>query len=146
MSRATARVAAMQMIYGTCMGGLADENTLTMAYDDMREEQRPLRDDDPSLKDREWIDSVVSGVQRDCAAIDELIGGASTNWAIDRIARVDLSIMRLAVWEILNEEDVPGPVVISEAVELANQYSGEGSGRFINGILGTILRRKEAGA
>ena len=62
------------------------------------------------------------------------------------MARVDLAIMRMAVWELLNEDDVPGPVVINEAVELANRYSGEGSGRFINGILGTILRNKGANA
>ncbi len=146
MSRATARVAAMQMIYGSCLGGLADDDTLTMAYDELREEKQPLHDDDPTLKDREWIDTVVRGVQRDCEDIDSRISAASERWAIDRMARVDLAIMRLAVWEILHEADVPGPVVISEAVEMANRYSGEGSGRFVNGILGTILRRKEAEA
>ena len=144
MSRATARVAAMQMIYETCAGGEGGEPTLSMVYDELRAEQQPVRSDDPSLADREWIDRVIHGVVRDCDALDERIGAASKNWALDRMARVDLAIMRLAVWEILNETDVPGPVVINEAVELANRYSGEGSGRFINGILGTILREKEA--
>ncbi len=145
MSRATARVAAMQMIYGTCAGGEGDEGTLAMVYDELREERQPVRGDDPTLADREWIDRVVGGVIRECDDLDARIAAASKNWAIDRMARVDLAIMRLAVWEILHEEDVPGPVVINEAVELANRYSGEGSGRFVNGILGTILRAKEAG-
>ncbi len=146
MSRATARVAAMQMIYETCAGGQGGEDTLRMVYDELREEQtRHVRDDDPSLNDRAWIDRVLSGVTGSLDFLDGKISAASRNWAIDRMARVDLSILRLAVWEIYNEDDVPGSVVINEAVELANCYSGDGSGRFINGILGTILREKEAG-
>ncbi len=144
MSRATARVAAMQMIYETCAGGEGGESTLAMVYDELREEEQPVRGDDPTLADREWIDRVIAGVVRDCDELDERIAGASKNWALDRMARVDLAIMRLAVWELLNEADVPGPVVINEAVEMANRYSGEGSGRFVNGILGTILRERDA--
>ena len=58
--------------------------------------------------------------------------------------KVDLTILRLATWEILHEEDVPGSVAINEAVELAGRYFEPVSGRFINGVLGTILRKKEA--
>ena len=57
---------------------------------------------------------------------------------------MDLTILRLATYEILYEDDVPGSVAINEAVELANRYSEPSSGRFINGVLGTILRDKEA--
>lgn len=144
MSRATARVAAMQMIYETCAGGEGGEPTLAMVYDELRDERQPVRGGDPTLSDREWIDRALTGVIRDCDSLDARISAASRNWAIDRMARVDLAIMRLAVWELLNEADVPGPVVINEAVELANRYSGEGSGRFVNGVLGTILREEEA--
>jgi len=146
MSRATARVAAMQMIYETCAGGEGGEDTLSMVYDELREEQRPLKDGEPTLSEREWISRVVAGVVGELDDLDARIGKASQNWSVDRMARVDLAIMRLAVWELLHEEDVPGPVVINEAVELANRYSGEGSGRFINGILGTILRSRGADA
>ena len=144
MSRATARVAAMQMIYETCAGGEGGEDTLSMVYDELREEQRPLKDGEPTLSEREWIAKIVAGVVGELEDLDARIGAASQNWSVDRMARVDLAIMRMAVWEILHEDDVPGPVVINEAVELANRYSGEGSGRFVNGILGTILREKEA--
>ncbi len=145
MSRATARAAAMQMIYETCAGGEGGDDTLTMVYDELREEQRPLKEGEPTLSEREWISRVVAGVVAELDDLDERIGAASQNWTVDRMARVDLAILRLAVWEFLHEDDVPGPVVVNEAVELANRYSGEGSGRFINGILGTILRKKEAG-
>lgn len=146
MSRATARVAAMQMIYETCAGGEGGEDTLSMVYDELREEQRPLKDGEPTLSEREWISRVVAGVVGELDDLDARIGKASQNWSVDRMARVDLAIMRMAVWELLHEDDVPGPVVINEAVELANRYSGEGSGRFINGILGTILRSRGADA
>lgn len=145
MSRATARVAAMQMIYETCAGGQGGEETLQMVYDELREEEtRHVRKEEPGLEDRAWIERVLAGVTGSLSFLDDKISAASRNWAIDRIARVDLSILRLAVWEIYNEDDVPGPVIINEAVELANCYSGDGSGRFVNGILGTILREKEA--
>ena len=117
-----------------------------MVYDELREEQRPLKDGEPTLSEREWISRVVAGVVGELDDLDARIGKASQNWSVDRMARVDLAIMRLAVWELLHEDDVPGPVVINEAVELANRYSGEGSGRFINGILGTILRSRGADA
>ncbi len=144
MARATARVAAMQLIYESCAGGEGGEDSLRMVYNELRDEKmRPVAQEDPTLADRAWIDRVVAGVMADLDSLDARINAASKNWAVDRMARVDLAILRLAVWELLNEKETPGPVVISEAIELANCYSGESSGRFINGILGTILREEE---
>jgi len=144
MARATARVAAMQLIYESCAGGEGGEDSLRMVYNELRDEKmRPVAQEDPTLADRAWIDRVVGGVMADLDSLDARINAASKNWAVDRMARVDLAILRLAVWELLNEKETPGPVVISEAIELANCYSGESSGRFINGILGTILREEE---
>ena len=134
----------MQLIYESCAGGEGGEDSLRMVYDELRDEKmRPVAQEDPTLADRAWIDRVVAGVMADLDSLDARINAASKNWAVDRMARVDLAILRLAVWELLNEKETPGPVVISEAIELANCYSGESSGRFINGILGTILREEE---
>ena len=145
MARATARVAAMQMIYERFAGGQGGEDTLQMIYEELREDKaRPVADEDPGVADRAWIEQILQGVMTCQPELDERIAAASRNWSIDRMARVDLTILRLAVWEILHEKDVPGSVVINEAVEMANSYSGENSGRFINGILGTILRQQEA--
>ena len=146
MSRATARIAAMQLIYERLSGGEGGENTLQMVYEELRDENtRKIREDDPDMADRVWIEKVLSGVLSCQDELDQRISAVSRNWTIDRMAKVDLTILRLAVWELLHGEDVPGSVVISEAVSMANCYSGEGSGRFINGILGTILREEEAG-
>src|SRR5258706_3347977 len=70
--------------------------------------------------------------------LDEEIGKAAPQWPIDKLNRIDLTILRLAVFE-LNGKEIPPKVVIDEAVELAKEYGGESSSSFINGVLGTIL-------
>ena len=136
----------MQLIYERLSGGEGGENTLQMVYEELREENtRKVNAEDPGMSDRVWIEKVLSGVLSCQDELDREISAVSRNWSIERMAKVDLTILRLAVWELLHEDDVPGSVVISEAVGMANCYSGEGSGRFINGILGTILRAREGG-
>jgi len=63
-------------------------------------------------------------------------------WPIDKIAKIDLAILRLAVYELLIEKDAPEKVIIDEAVELAKAYGGEGSAKFINGALGALINTK----
>ncbi len=75
------------------------------------------------------------------AQIDELITEASIGWELDRMAVVDRSVLRLAVAELLACPDVPTPVVLDEAVELAVVYSTDDSGRFVNGVLATVAAR-----
>ena len=76
--------------------------------------------------------------------IDELIDRYSVRWKTSRLPKVDLAILRLALAEICYLTDIPVSVTINEAVELAKKYSTEKSSKFINGVLGTILRNKEA--
>lgn len=145
MARSTARIAAMQLIFEKLAGGQGGDETLQMVYDELREEpEGGVRESDPGVADRAWIDTVLQGVVEHLDELDEKIEGASRNWTVDRMPKVDLTILRLAAWEILYEADVPGSVAINEAVEMANRYSDPASGRFINGVLGTILRQKEA--
>ena len=132
MSRITARSAVMQMIYEQLAGGEGGEETLQMVYDE------------PGKADRAYITRVLDGVLNNLDELDAEISAASRGWTIQRMPKVDLTILRLATWEILHEDDVPGSVSINEAVELAGRYSEPSSGRFINGVLGTILRKKEA--
>lgn len=75
--------------------------------------------------------------------IDEKIESNLRNWSLDRLAQVDLAILRVAVYEFLFKEDIPKAVSINEAIEMAKLYSSEDSSRFINGILGSILREEE---
>ena len=148
MARVTARAAVMQMIYEHLAGGEGGEETLQMVYDELRAEGVPgveaIRDNEPGAADRAYITRVLDGVVNHLDELDGEIEAASRDWRVERMPRVDLTILRLATWEILHEEDVPGSVAINEAVELASRYSEPASGRFINGVLGTILRKKEA--
>lgn len=145
MARVTARAAVMQMIYEHLAGGEGGEETLQMVYDELREENAGMvRDNEPGADDRAYIARVLEGVVDHLDELDEQIQSASRGWTVERMPKVDLTILRLATWEILHENDIPGSVAINEAVELAGRYSEPASGRFINGVLGTILRRKEA--
>lgn len=148
MSRITARSAVMQMIYEQLAGGEGGEETLKMVYDELREDGVPgveaIAENEPGKSDRAYIARVLDGVLSHLDELDAEISAASRGWTIQRMPKVDLTILRLATWEILHEDDVPGSVSINEAVELAARYSEPSSGRFINGVLGTILRKKEA--
>jgi len=74
-------------------------------------------------------------------ACDELIKEAAIKWDMARLSSVDRSILRLATYQLLFCEDMPGKVVINEAIEIAKKYSGQQSPRFVNGVLDAILRR-----
>ncbi|MBV9410890.1 MAG: transcription antitermination factor NusB [Acidimicrobiia bacterium] len=81
---------------------------------------------------------LVAGVGKRQVDIDEVIGRFAKDWSIDRMPVVDRNLLRIGVYELLERPDVPVAAVISEAVELAQRYSTEESGRFINGMLGRI--------
>jgi transcription antitermination protein NusB len=87
---------------------------------------------------------IVAGVATDFEAIDNRIEAFSHKWSVERMPSVDRAILRIAVWEILFNDDVPDPVVIAEAVELAKLYSTGDSGAFVNGLLGAIAGTKSA--
>lgn len=72
--------------------------------------------------------------------IDETLGRFTRNWRLDRLSRIDRSILRLGASEILHEPDVPGPVAIQESVRLAERYGGNESASFVNGVLDAVYR------
>jgi N utilization substance protein B len=82
-------------------------------------------------------EALVRGVAEHRRAIDEEIERASSNWRLDRMAKVDRNVLRLAAYELLRT-DVPVKVVINEAIELGKKYGSEGTGAFVNGVLDRI--------
>ncbi len=76
---------------------------------------------------------------------DEIIQQAAIKWQLSRLSLVDKSILRLAAFQLLFCEDIPGKVVINEAIELAKKYSSQQSSRFVNGVLDAILKRSDSG-
>lgn len=94
--------------------------------------------DTQPIEVEEYAADVVSGVADHQAALDELIASYAKGWALDRMPRLDLTILRMAAYELLHRPDVPANVAINEAVELAKRYSTDDSGRFVNGVLAAI--------
>src|SRR5207244_12236894 len=86
------------------------------------------------------------GVKSDRTQIDELIQKSSSNWKLDRMARVDRNILRLAVYEILRRADVPVRVTLNEAIELGKKFGSEESSAFVNGVLDKIAHTDIPGA
>lgn len=91
-----------------------------------------------------YAKQIVEGITVSFAEIDDRIASFSHKWSIDRMPAVDRAILRVAVWEILFNEEVPDPVAVAEAVNLAKEYSTEESGLFVNGLLSAISNTKAA--
>ena len=89
---------------------------------------------------REFFEAAAGNLQ----VIDEKLESCSENWKVSRMAKVDLAILRLSAAEILYLDDVPDSASINEAVDMAKKFGGDDSGKFINGILGKVVRSKDA--
>lgn len=92
----------------------------------------------------EYVLMLLDGAKESLEAIDELIESASDNWTLDRMPVVDRSLLRLTTYEMRYVDDVPVSVSINEAVNLAKEFGGDDSPRFINGILGRIATQLES--
>jgi N utilization substance protein B len=88
---------------------------------------------------------LVEGVTGSRAELDDIIQSASTNWKLDQMGRVDRVVLRMAVYEIAVSRKVPVRAAINESIELAKTFSGEESGRFVNGILGKVAETAARG-
>jgi transcription antitermination protein NusB len=88
-----------------------------------------------------YATALATGVDADLAAIDTLISDHATGWTLERMPAVDRAVLRMATFELLHRPDVPVAVAISEAVELAQQFSTEESGRYVNGLLGAVAKQ-----
>jgi N utilization substance protein B len=84
---------------------------------------------------RGYAESIVAGVVQNREEIDELIRTQAANWRLERMPVVDRTVLRIAVYELLKETDVPQVVIVNEAIELAKRYGSEQSGSFVNGVL-----------
>jgi N utilization substance protein B len=92
----------------------------------------------------EFARQLLDGVWAHSAEIDGLIAHAAPNWPLDQMARIDVNILRIAVFELLFSQDahIPAKAAINEAVELAKSFGSDSSRRFVNGVLGTLAKEK----
>lgn len=126
--RRRAREAALQVLFQMDVGRLSLEDALAS-----------IAAPDWSPHDWALVGLLARGARDHLAHIDEIIARVAEHWTIERMAAVDRNILRMAIFE-LEHTDTPVRVIINEAVELAKQYSTEDSGRFVNGLLGQVVR------
>jgi len=123
--RREARELALQLLYAMELNPIDIEEGLRLSRENSRASEGV----------RLFAEELVAGVMANRSAIDKKIRGQSKNWAISRMAKVDLNILRLALFELMFREDIPRNVTINEAIEVAKKFGSEESPAFINGML-----------
>ncbi len=133
-SRHLSRSIAMQSLYEWDFGGRkTDLEGIT---------DKNIKEFGPGLEDLSLVWQIITGVIKNFSKLDKIIEKAAPEWPISQITIVDRNILRIGLFELLysNKEEVPPKVAINEAIELAKSFGGESSGRFINGVLGTVYK------
>ncbi len=137
-NRHLGRIVAMQTLYEHDFRD-TDEHRLDLSAI----LQRNLDEFSGSIDDTDFVQDLVTGVSTQQVEIDGIIGPAAPEWPVDQIAKIDKTILRIGVYELMLKREVPPKVAINEAVELAKAFGGENSSKFVNGVLGTIYRKSE---
>jgi len=132
-NRHFARIILMQSLYEYLQRG-GDLPTIVT---------RNIANHDFDERNTAFINGIANGVQQHLSEIDEVITISAPEWPIPQIAQVDLSILRLAIFELLFDDEVPPKAVINEAVELSKAFGGENTSKFVNGVLGTVYRNSQ---
>ncbi|MBR6950668.1 MAG: transcription antitermination factor NusB [Oscillospiraceae bacterium] len=145
MKRSTARQIAVRLCYMVSENPLPAEEVLAQVFDP--EYYATLAKDDPCFAEdpgsqREYIDTVVSGIVEHNAELDSYVMQYAVGWKFDRISRTALAVMKVAMYEMLYMPEIPTGVSVNEAVELARQFEDEATVSFINGILGSFSRKE----
>lgn len=134
-NRHLSRSIAMQSLYEWDFWG-RDETRLKEAV------EKNIREFGSELEGVDFIRQLVIGVTENLEKLDKIIEKSAPEWPLDQITIIDRNILRLGLYELLfgNRQEVPPKVAINEAIELAKGFSGENSGKFVNGVLGTVYR------
>ena len=132
-SRTKARKRAVDILYGADLRErpLAD----ALVEESLRATQQPARESSWA-----YARQIVAGVDERLDAIDVVIVAHANGWTLDRMPVIDRAVIRMGVWEILYNDEVPDGVAIAEAVQLASELSTDDSGSFVNGVLSAIAR------
>ncbi len=131
--RRNARELALKILFQVDVGSLPVDEVLESTFSAV-----PTGEDD-----RQYTEELVRGVSDHRAEFDASIAGLAEGWRLERIANVDRIVLELALYELTRHPDLPANVVINEAIEIAKKYSMEDSGKFVNGILGSFVRRRQ---
>lgn len=145
--RRQGRELALKVIYGLQDQNVSVEEALEDFWRNFRFREDVLGEPFDEVEEpvssavRSFCEALVQGVAEHLERIDATIEESSTNWALDRMARVDLSLLRLATFELLFQADVPANVAINEAIEIGKRFGTRETPAFVNGILDKIARQ-----
>lgn len=106
--------------------------------------ERNLAEFAPEFDDVSFVENTVNGIVTNLTAIDALITQYAPQWPLEQITLVDRNVLRIGVYELKMNPEIPARVAINEAIELAKTFGGESSGKFVNGVLGAIYRDMQA--
>ncbi len=134
MSRKKARDNAFKCIYE--LEFIKDKNLEDILFNCYEENNN-------TSEEKEYIEMILKGVKDNIKNIDDIILSKLKNWSLDRIAKIDLAILRLAIYEILYVDSIPDKVSANEAVELAKTYGNNDSKSFVNGVIAKVIEDKE---
>lgn len=134
-SRHLSRSIAMQSLYEWDFWGRDDSKLKKIV-------EKNIKEFGPGLESTNFIWELINGVMENLVKINEIIEKCAPEWPLEQITIVDRNVLRIGIYELLwgKRDEVPPKVAINEAIELAKNFGGESSGRFINGVLGTIYR------
>lgn len=138
-NRHLGRIVALQTLYEQDFRSEAGDKTFDITEVLNRNVSRYRE----TIDDVDFVNDLVGGVIKHQAELDEVLQPLAPEWPIEQIARMDRVVLRIGAYELLHAKDVPPKVVINEAVELAKAFGGDNSSKFINGVLGSLLRQKE---
>ncbi len=138
MSRRKARDITFKYVYSTLYGESEIDDTIESIITADSESIEAL-----DGEERIYFDKVTLGIKENEKEIDQMILSKLKNWTIERIFKIDLAILRLAVYEIIYFPEMPIKVAVNEAVELAKKYGNDSSSNFVNGVLREIIKDKE---
>jgi len=139
-ARHKSRRRALQVLFEWDMRGESIDHAIQHYYDTLHSDDEQT---DKPLKADKFMEQLARGTAADAAEIDKKIVAKSEHWRLDRMAVVDRNILRLAIYE-LGLAELPAPVVIDEALELARQFSSDESLAFINGVLDAVHRQTQS--
>lgn len=138
-NRHLGRIVALQTLYE--LDFRAEVNDKNLDQDAIL--QRNIDRYSEVVEDKSFIVKIVEGVMKHQKELDAIIQPIAPEWPLEQIARVDRTILRIGVFELKYDSSVPKKVVINESVELAKSFGAENSSKFINGVLGTVLKNLE---
>lgn len=140
-NRHLCRIIALQSLYEYDFRNSLGIKDLDTDIDDILNRNLNVYQD--ALDESGFITDLVRGTLKNQKKVDDYIIPAAPEWPIDQIAKMDKAILRMSIYELLIKRDVPPKVAINEAVELAKEFGGDNSSKFVNGVLGTIFRQSE---